>query len=221
MNNVIIVAGGKGLRMGGDFPKQFIAVDSIPILIRTIDSFYNFDNRIKIIVVLPESYIEHWQRMCKGYGFSIKHDVVEGGETRFDSVKNGLSLVEEGWVAVHDAVRPFASKQLIGECFHQAVIHQAVIPVTEVVDSMREISGEEESRIVDRANFRLVQTPQVFEAELLKRAYEQPYNNSFTDDASVVEAYGHRVHLVQGERNNIKITTPFDLTLADVIAKIK
>lgn len=220
MNNVIIVAGGKGVRMGGDFPKQFIAVNSIPILIRTIDAFYNFDNSIKIIVVLAASFKEHWQRMCKSYGFTIKHELVEGGNTRFDSVKNGLQLVQEGWVAVHDAVRPFASKTLIGECFQQAVIHKAVVPVVDVVDSMREMTNENESRIVDRSRFRMVQTPQVFDSELLKEAYKQPFNDSFTDDASVVEAYGHPVQLVAGERTNIKITTPFDLTLADVIAKL-
>lgn len=219
MNNVIIVAGGKGLRMGGDFPKQFIAVDSVPVLIRTIDAFYNFDNQIKIIVVLPTSYKEHWQRMCKGYGFSIKHELVDGGETRFESVKNGLQSVEKGLVAVHDAVRPFASKSLIEECFHQAAQHKAVIPVIDVVDSIREITGETESHIVDRTRFRMVQTPQVFDVDLLKKAYEQPFNDSFTDDASVVEAYGHPVHLVNGERTNIKITTPFDLILAEVIAK--
>lgn len=219
MNNVIIVAGGKGLRMGGDFPKQFIAVDSVPILIRTIDAFYNFDNQIKIIVVLPASFREHWQRMCKGYGFSVKHELADGGETRFESVRNGLALVEDGWVAVHDAVRPFASKTLIGECFRQVAIHKAVVPVVEVVDSMREITGENESRIADRSRFRMVQTPQVFESALLKKAYQQPYDESFTDDASVVEAYGHPIYLINGEKTNIKITTPFDLTLAEVIAK--
>lgn len=218
-NNVIIVAGGKGLRMGGDFPKQFIAVDSIPILIRTIDAFYNFDNLINIIVVLPASFREHWQRMCKGYGFTVKHELVDGGETRFESVKNGLEWVKDGWVAVHDAVRPFASKMLIGECFRQATIHKAVIPVVEVVDSMREIIADNESRIVDRSRFRMIQTPQVFESGLLKKAYEQAFNDSFTDDASVVEAYGHPIHLIAGEKTNIKITTPFDLSLAEVIAK--
>lgn len=219
MNNVIIVAGGKGLRMGGDFPKQFIAVDGIPILIRTIDAFYNFDNQIKIIVVLPESFKDHWQKMCKSYGFSVKHEIANGGDTRFESVKNGLKLAEDGYVAVHDAVRPFASKCLISECFRQASIHKAVVPVVEVVDSMRELTSNEESRIVDRSRYRLVQTPQVFDTALLMKAYEQPFKDSFTDDASVVEAYGHFVHLVEGERTNIKITTPFDLTLAEVTAK--
>jgi len=219
MNNVIIVAGGKGMRMGGDFPKQFIAVDGIPILIRTIDSFYNYDNEMNIIVVLPPSYREHWIRMCKGYGFTIKHEIVDGGETRFDSVKNGLESVKEGIVAVHDAVRPFASKFLIDECFRQAKNDKAVIPVIEVIDSMREMIDDEKSEIVDRSRFRLVQTPQVFEVSLLQKAYKQPFDSSFTDDASVVESLGHPVKLVKGEKNNIKITTPFDLILAEVIAK--
>ncbi|MEN9919158.1 MAG: hypothetical protein RL662_1594 [Bacteroidota bacterium] len=219
MNNVIIVAGGKGLRMGKDFPKQFIAVDSKPILMRTIETFYTFDNSIRIIVALPSSYRDHWSRLCKGYGFSLYHDVVDGGDTRFESVKNALELVSSGLVAVHDAVRPFVSHNLIKECFDQAVLHKAVVPVIEVTDSLREITGENTSSIVDRNRFRMIQTPQVFDFELLKQAYEQPFNNLFTDDASVVESHGHAIHLVEGERSNIKITTPFDLSLAEVILK--
>ncbi len=220
MNNVIIVAGGKGVRMGGDFPKQFIAIDSKPILMRTIEAFYRYDKSIHIVVVLHESYREHWSRLCKGYGFSLYHEVADGGETRFDSVKNGLELVGDGLVAIHDAVRPFVTEELIDTCFKQAAIHKAVIPVIGLTDSIREITGENQSKIVDRNRFRLVQTPQVFDTVLLKQAYEQPFNELFTDDASVVEAFGHAIHLVEGEKTNIKITTPFDLSLAEVILKL-
>lgn len=219
MNNVIIVAGGKGVRMGADFPKQFIAVDGKPILMRTIEAFYSFDKSIRIVVVLPAEYRDHWVRLCKGYGFNISHEIVEGGDTRFHSVKNGLDLVEKGYVAIHDAVRPFASDELIKECFSSAVEYKAVIPVIEVTDSLREIMESEGSRIVDRNKYRMVQTPQVFEVDLLKKAYEQHFSEMFTDDASVVEACGVNIHLVQGERTNIKITTPFDLDLAEVILK--
>lgn len=217
MNNVIIVAGGKGLRMGGDFPKQFIAIGGKPILMRTIETFYRYDKTIQIIVVLHQSYSEHWSRLCKSYGFSLQHQVVGGGETRFDSVKNGLKMVTGGLVSVHDAVRPFATDKLIDTCFKEAAIHKAVIPVIELTDTIREVTASNKNKIVDRSRFRLVQTPQVFDADLLKEAYEQPFNESFTDDASVVASFGHDIHLVEGERSNIKITTPFDLSLAEVI----
>lgn len=217
MNNVIIVAGGSGLRMGGDFPKQFIAIGSKPILMRTIENFYQYDKTIRIILVLHQSYRDHWSRLCKSYGFSIQHEVVDGGETRFDSVKNGLKLVEGGLVAVQDAVRPFASENLIHNCFERAKETKAVIPVVQLIDSIREVVDEDNSKIVDRSFFRTVQTPQVFDAILLKQAYEQSFSDAFTDDASVMESVGHKIWLVEGERTNIKITTPFDLALAEVI----
>lgn len=217
MNNVIIVAGGKGLRMGSELPKQFLTIGRKPVLMRTIEAFYNFDKSIRIIVALSASYREHWSKLCEGYGFSIYHEVVDGGETRFHSVKNGLELVGDGLVAVHDAVRPFASVALLKSCFDAAKEFKAVIPVLEVTDSLREILDEKDSKIVDRSRFRLVQTPQVFDSVLLKNAYEVDFSESFTDDASVVESYGYSIHLVAGERTNIKITTPFDLDLSEVI----
>lgn len=217
MNNVIIVAGGKGLRMGSELPKQFLNLGGKPVLMRTIEAFYNFDKSIRIIVALSTSYREHWSKLCKGYGFSIYHEVVDGGETRFHSVKNGLELVGEGYIAVHDAVRPFVSASLLAVCFDTAREYKAVIPVLEVTDSLREIIDEKDSRIVDRSKYRLVQTPQVFDSTLLKSAYEVDFSESFTDDASVVESYGHSIHLVSGERANIKITTPFDLDLGEAI----
>ena len=221
MNNVIIVAGGKGLRMGSEMPKQFLNIGGKPVLMRTIEAFYNFDKSIRIIVALSETYREHWSKLCKGYGFSLYHEVVDGGETRFHSVKNGLELIGDGFVAVHDAVRPFVSVSLLKTCFEASKEYKAVVPVVEVTDSLREIVDEKESRIVDRSKYRLVQTPQVFDSALLKKAYEVDFSESFTDDASVVESYGNDIHLVLGERTNIKITTPFDLDLGETILKQK
>ena len=216
MNNVIIVAGGKGLRMGQDLPKQFIPIGGKPILMHTIEAFFKFDNSIRIVVALSPSYLEYWQTLCEKYEFTIQHEIVEGGATRFHSVKNALSVIEKGLVAVHDAARPFISFDLIERCFQAASKHQSVIPVLEVTDSLREILANK-SRIVDRSLYRTVQTPQVFEVDLLKKAYELDYNDTFTDDASVVETLGNEIHLVVGERQNIKITTPFDLDLANFI----
>lgn len=219
MNHVIIVAGGKGLRMGSELPKQFLNVGGKPVLMRTIEAFYRFDPSIRIIVALPSAYREHWSKLCKGYGFTLFHEVVDGGETRFHSVKNGLELVGDGVVAVHDAVRPFASISLLEQCFNAAKQYKAVVPVMEVTDSVRELVDGEGSQIVDRSKYRLVQTPQVFDTALLKKAYEVNFSESFTDDASVVETYGHAIKLIAGERTNIKITTPFDLDLAQIIIR--
>jgi len=221
MNNVIIVAGGKGLRMGNELPKQFIAIGGKPVLMHTIEAFYNFDNNINIIVVLPTDYQEYWKRTCKEYSFGIAHIIADGGETRFHSVKNGLSFVGNGLVAVQDGARPFASTQLIGRTFNSAETYKAVIPVIDATDSLREITGINTSRIIDRNRIKLVQTPQVFDAGVLKKAYQTEYKDTFTDDASVAEASGVNIYLEKGETNNIKITTPFDLEIANVILKQK
>jgi len=218
MNNVIIVAGGKGLRMGSELPKQFISIKGIPVLMRTINAFYRFDSSINIIVVLAPSYRDYWTDLCKQHDFTIPHKITEGGETRFHSVKNGLAFVEKGFVAVHDAARPFVSEKLIKTIFEATRQYLAVIPVTDVTDSLRLMTDESSSKIVDRSIYRLVQTPQVFDVELLKKAYSTEFKTEFTDDASVVEYVGQAIHLVEGERTNIKITTPFDLELAQIIA---
>jgi 2-C-methyl-D-erythritol 4-phosphate cytidylyltransferase len=220
-HNVVIVAGGKGLRMGSDIPKQFIPIDGKPVLMRTIEAFYNFDKVINIVLVLPEPHQEYWRNLCKEYEFNIPHRTVTGGETRFHSVKNGLSLVKSGLVAVQDGVRPFASKELIKRCFDAACLHKAVIPVIDSTDSLREMTDNERSRIIDRSKIRLVQTPQVFDCELLQKAYQTDFKDTFTDDASVVEAMGENIHLVAGETTNIKITTPFDLKVGEIIVQDK
>lgn len=219
--NVIIVAGGKGLRMGNDLPKQFIPIGGKPVLMRTIEAFYRFDRDINIILVLPVSHQDYWKNLCKEYNFTIEHAIANGGETRFHSVKNGLALVTEGVVGVQDGVRPFGSVEMIKRCFDAAGEYPAVIPVIDSTDSLREVVDEDKSRIVDRSKIRLVQTPQVFDVNVLKKAYETDFKEKFTDDASVVEAMGVDVHLVKGEVTNIKITMPLDLKIGELIVRDK
>lgn len=219
--NVIIVAGGKGLRMGNDLPKQFIPIGGKPVLMRTIEVFYRFDQDINIILVLPVSHQDYWKSLCEEYEFSIEHLIANGGETRFHSVKNGLALVADGLVGVQDGVRPFGSVEMIKRCFDAAREYPAVIPVIDSTDSLREVVDEDKSRIVDRSKIRLVQTPQVFDVNVLKKAYQTDFKETFTDDASVVEAMGVNVHLVKGEVTNIKITTPLDLKIGELIIRDK
>ncbi len=215
---VIIVASGKGERMGTDIPKQFIPVGGLPILMHTIKIFSEADEGASIIVVLPKSSINYWDELCKQYHFRKPYQITFGAGTRFHSVKNGLDLIPdglEGVVAVHDGVRPFVPREVITRCFEAAAIEGAVVPVVPVVETMRQLSSDESSTIVNRKNYRLVQTPQAFRISILKQAYCLPYSPVFTDDASVVEALGYNVRLVSGDRNNIKITTPSDLAFAE------
>ena len=216
MNAVIIVAGGKGLRMGGDIPKQFLPVGGKPILMRTIDRFLQYDEKMQVVLVLPESQQEYWRTLCDEYHFSRPYTLANGGETRFHSVKNGLAKVSSDatLVGVHDGVRPFVSLDTIRATYEAASLSEAVVPVIDVVETVRHLVGGQESETVPRSDYKLVQTPQVFSATLLRQAYAQPYTDFFTDDASVVERFGHPVTLVTGNRENIKITTPFDLTIA-------
>lgn len=210
----LIVAGGKGLRMGSELPKQFLPIGGKPVLMRTLEAFHACNREIQLIVVLPHSQQEFWRTLCREHRFTLPHVVVDGGETRFHSVKNGLALVEDpALVGVHDGVRPFVSREVIDRCYGLAAEKRAVIPVIGVVETVRRMEGEK-SVTVSRDDYRLVQTPQVFDAELLKAAYDQPYTPHFTDDASVVEAWGASVTLTPGNRENIKITTPFDLKIA-------
>lgn len=215
--HVIIVAGGKGLRMGGDIPKQFLPIGGKPVLMRTIEAFHTYDSSIHIILVLPVSQQAYWKELCDTYHFALPHEVADGGESRFHSVKNGLARVSgEGLVGVHDGVRPFVSKEVIADCYAGAERKKAVIPVVGIVETVRHLV-EGGSETVPRDTYKLVQTPQVFDASLLRKAYNQPYTDAFTDDASVVEAMGEEVCLVEGNRENIKLTTPFDLKIAEVL----
>ena len=216
---VLIVAGGKGLRMGSDLPKQFLPIGGKPVLMHTIEAFHHFDRTMKIILVLPQEQQTYWQELCAKHSFVIEHTVVDGGETRFHSVKNGLACVNSGLVGVHDGVRPFVSPEVIKRCYELAAIKKAVIPVIDVVETVRHIT-ETGSETVSRNDYKLVQTPQVFDAELLKQAYAQEYTPFFTDDASVVEAMGVSVCLAEGNRENIKITTPFDLKISSALVNV-
>ena len=214
---IIIVAGGKGTRMGGDLPKQFLPIGGKPVLMHTLEVFHAYDSSIHIILVLPKHQQAYWKELCQTYSFTLPHQVADGGETRFHSVKNGLAKVDQpGLVGVHDGVRPFVSREVIQRCFDEAAQKNAVIPVIDVVETVRHLS-KEGSVTVPRSDYKLVQTPQVFDVALLKRAYEQAYTSLFTDDASVVEALGVPVCLVEGNRENIKLTTPFDLKVAQVL----
>ena len=215
--HIIIVAGGKGLRMGGEIPKQFLPICGKPVLMRTLEAFHAYDSAIHIVLVLPVSQQAYWKVLCAEYHFALPHDVADGGETRFHSVMNGLAKVEgEGLVGVHDGVRPFVSQEVIARCYEEAAEKKAVIPVIGVVETVRQLV-DGESVTVPRDQYKLVQTPQVFDVALLRKAYHQEYTDMFTDDASVVEALDEKVHLVEGNRENIKLTTPFDLKLAELL----
>ena len=219
MDYVIIVAGGKGLRMGSDIPKQFLPIGGKPVLMRTLERFRAYSKVLQIILVLPEAQQGYWQELCKEYHFEVAYQLANGGQTRFHSVQNGLSLVPDdaqGVVGVHDGVRPFPSIDVIRNCYDTAREKKAVIPVIPVVETVRHLEGES-SVTVPRGDYRLVQTPQTFDIQLLKAANRQPYNDGFTDDASVVESYGHTITLVEGKRENIKITTPYDIVVAEAI----
>lgn len=214
---VIIVAGGKGLRMGSDLPKQFLPVGGKPVLMHTLEVFRKYDAAIQLILVLPREQQDFWKQLCREHDFDVEHRVADGGKTRFHSVKNGLALVQApGLVGVHDGVRPFVSVEVIRRCYDLAEQHKAVIPVVDVVETLRHLT-EVGSETVSRNDYKLVQTPQVFDVELLKQAYEQEFTPFFTDDASVVEAMGVPVHLAAGNRENIKITTPFDLKVGSAL----
>ena len=219
MDYIIIVAGGKGLRMGSDIPKQFLPIGGKPVLMRTLERFREYSVDLQIILVLPEAQQEYWHRLCKEYHFDVEYTLANGGQTRFHSVQNGLAKVPDdaiGVVGVHDGVRPFPSIEVIRNCYETARQKKAVIPVIPVVETVRHLESEK-SKTVPRDEYRLVQTPQTFDIQLLKAANKQPYNDGFTDDASVVESFGYEITLVEGNRENIKITTPYDMKIAEVL----
>ena len=213
----IIVAGGKGERMNSDLPKQFIALQGEPLIMHTIKVFYNYDPDIRFIVVLPTLQIGLWKRLCSQYDFQIDHQIVEGGVTRFNSVKNGLASIHEKCIiAVHDGVRPLVSPSTLDNCFTTAERYGTAIPVYAIVDSLRKIENNG-NVAVDRTRYCTVQTPQAFQSSILQIAYNQNYEDRFTDDATVVESLGIELNLVEGNRDNIKITTPSDLRIAEIL----
>lgn len=215
---VVIVAGGKGLRVGADVPKQFLPLANKPMLMRTIEKFYNFDNSIQIVVVLHQDYFILWDELCKEYQFDIECELIVGGDTRFDSVKRGLEAVSDSkLVAIHDAARPFVTKELIARCYDRAREAQCgVIPVVDEKNSLRQVVGDKH-RPLDREGVKIVQTPQVFPAHLIKEAYKTEYNPQFTDDATVAESDGVTLKLIIGEDSNIKITTSGDVNYASFL----
>ena len=215
----LIVAGGKGLRMNSELPKQFILLEGRPVLMYTLEAFYTYSPDVRIILVLPRDQQPYWADLCRKYHFDLPHVVADGGDTRFHSVKNGLAMVDESaLVAVHDGVRPFVSREVIDRCYEVACRKQAVVPVLDIVETIRQVESNH-SKTVNRDNYKIVQTPQVFTTDLLKKAYCQEFTPLFTDDASVVEALGMQITLVPGNRENIKITTSFDLKVAKALLK--
>lgn len=215
---VIIVAGGSGLRMGGEVPKQFLVIGGRPVLMHTIQKFHLYDKQMPIILVLPLGQVDYWHSLCVDYDFDIPCQLTYGGNTRFQSVQNGLSLVNQSdtLIAVHDGVRPFVSFQTLDNCFTGAGINGNAIPVIDAFESVRLLDSLG-SHAIDRNSVKLVQTPQVFCGSQLIEAYNQPFQHFFTDDASVVEAAGQQIFLTEGNRENIKLTTPFDLKIAQLL----
>jgi len=206
--------------MGSDIPKQFLPIGGKPVLMRTLERFREYSADLQMILVLPKAQQDYWQQLCKEYNFNVEYLLADGGETRFHSVQNGLTLVPddaEGVVGVHDGVRPFPSIEVIRNCYKAAREKKAVIPVVPVVETLRHITEGTKPR----GDYRLVQTPQCFDIQLLKAANRQPYNDGFTDDASVVEAFGYDISLVEGNRENIKITTPYDIAVAEALLTSK
>ncbi|WP_207434013.1 2-C-methyl-D-erythritol 4-phosphate cytidylyltransferase [Sabulibacter ruber] len=216
-NYAIIVAGGSGSRMQASMPKQFLPIAGEPVLMHTLRRFHAFDPEMPLVLVLPQAEISTWQALCAQHHFTLAHRVVTGGSTRFQSVKNGLEALgteEDGVVAVHDGVRPFIDNAILQAAYAAAAENGAAIVAVSLKESIRRVRGAS-SKAVDRTAYKLVQTPQCFRLPLLRRAYAQPEIPLFTDDASVVERFGHKIKLVEGNYRNIKLTTPEDLVLAE------
>lgn len=213
----LIVAGGKGLRMGAEIPKQFLLLQGKPVLMHTIEAFASLPDT-QIVLVLPQSQMSYWQELCKSHSFSIQHSLIAGGDTRFQSVKNGLSAVSEGMVAIHDGVRPIVSQELLNNAYYTCEQKGNAVLAVRLKDSIREVDllG---NKNVNRNNYYLIQTPQVFHSAEIKSAYDVAEHDNFTDDASVLESAGAKIHLVEGSYSNIKITTPEDLAIAEVLMK--
>jgi len=213
----LIVAGGKGLRMGNDVPKQFLEINGKPILAHTISAFQAIGVD-QIIVVLPQNQIDYWKGLTDVNNFTIPHKIVSGGESRFESVKNGLEEIpNQVIVAIHDGVRPFLSKKVLIDSYESAIEYGSGVASILLTDSIRSIDRIGNSTHQNRDNFRLIQTPQTFKSELIKSAYNTSFSDDFTDDASVAEKAGNKIHLTQGDKRNIKITTSDDLILASVL----
>ena len=214
---IVIVAGGSGSRMGTATPKQFLELFGLPVLMHTLKKFRQSVPEGEIILALPEKERNTWQSLCEKHHFDVPHKIVVGGKSRFHSVKNGLQKInEKSIVTIHDGVRPLVSETVIKNCIQSAEKFGATVPTLPIQDSIRKISNNG-NQIADRNQFVLVQTPQCFQSEIILKAYQQKYRSSFKDDASVVEQLGQKIYLVEGNKENIKITTPEDLKIAEVL----
>jgi 2-C-methyl-D-erythritol 4-phosphate cytidylyltransferase len=213
----LIVAGGKGTRIKSNLPKQFLELNGLPILIHTIHAFFRYSENVKVILVLPEDDFETWAALCKKHNFTKKLILQKGGDTRFQSVKNGLEkIASDGLVAIHDGVRPLVSEDIIGASYRLAAVHQSAVAAVRLKESIR-MTDQDNTKAMDRSRFRLIQTPQTFEVNLIKKAYQIKDDPSLTDDASVAERSGHTISLFEGSYDNIKITTPEDLVVAEAL----
>jgi len=216
---VLIVAGGSGSRMGSEIPKQFLDLSGKPVLMHTMQVFYDFDPECELILIIPETQQKYWSELCLKHSFSLPHRIAQGGETRFHSVQNGLKLItEQGIVFIHDGVRPLVSQETVERCNHMAQKNGNAIPVLRVNESLRKQKGQQ-SVSVDRTLYLSVQTPQTFRTKQIQKAYLQPFDPAFTDDASVAEKAGFPIFMVEGNRENIKITNPTDLIIAEAFLK--
>jgi 2-C-methyl-D-erythritol 4-phosphate cytidylyltransferase len=215
----ILVAGGKGMRMGTSLPKQYLPLAGKPVLMHTLEKFFSADPNLHLILVLPKEDFDYWRRLCDQHHFALPHELVPGGESRFQSVKNGLMALPftEGLVAIHDGVRPFVSEQVIQSSFEEAAKSGSAIPVVSLKDSLRKVDAGGESTFQERTNFRLVQTPQTFQVAQLMQAFSVEELGIFTDDATVYEYQGWAVTLIEGNAENIKLTTPEDLVFAEFL----
>lgn len=217
----LIVAGGKGTRIKSRLPKQFLELNGKPILLHTLEAFYRYSERIIIVLVLPEDDFEIWSELCKKHHFNQSIILQKGGETRFQSVKNGLDKIEApGLVAIHDGVRPLVSEDIIGASFRLAAVHQSAVAAVRLKESIR-MTDQDNTKAMDRSRFRLIQTPQTFDVALIKQAYQMKEDPSMTDDASVAEKSGHVISLFEGSYENIKITTAEDLIIAEALLNSK
>lgn len=217
----LIVAGGKGTRIKSKIPKQFLELHGLPVLMHTINAFFRYTENITVILVLPEDDFETWKSLCTKHNFTKPVIVQAGGDTRFQSVKNGLAKIEgDGLVAIHDGVRPLVSEDIIGASFRLAAVHQSAVAAVRLKESIR-MTDQDNTRAMDRSRFRLIQTPQTFQVDLIRKAYQVKDDASFTDDASVAERAGHTISLFEGSYENIKITTPEDLIIAEALLNSK
>jgi 2-C-methyl-D-erythritol 4-phosphate cytidylyltransferase len=218
---IIITAGGIGKRMGGTLPKQFLPIQGRPLLFYTIERFYEYDSNIEILLTLPEDWRSYWEALCEEHSFTLPHQVISGGKERYHSIKLALAHSAGKLVGVHDGVRPFVSTETIARCYEKAHLDGSAVPVMPIKESLRKLTDETLSVSVERSAFRSVQTPQVFERSILMSAYERPFHDAITDDASLVEENRIKIYLVEGNEENIKITTPLDLAFCEFFLQKK